>query len=63
MNEYLMMLDIMDEDKMKDWEKRFMSEVTDLRNIHEDIQALNQHLDNKSREIVIPDWIMDPQLR
>ena len=37
MNEYLMMLDIMDEDKLKDWEKRFMSEVTELRNIHEDI--------------------------
>lgn len=41
MAEYLMMLDLMDDDKMKDWERRFMLEVSELRNINEDIHALN----------------------
>ena len=61
--EYLLLLEHMDEDKMKDWERRLMAEVKQLRLIEEDVKALQLHLDERSREIVLPDWIQDPQLR
>jgi hypothetical protein len=37
---YLMLLDVMDEVNMKDWEKRLMSEVLELRMIQDDFKAL-----------------------
>lgn len=48
---------------MKDWEARMMAEIRELRLISEDISALRQHLKNQESAIVIPEWIMDPQLR
>ena len=40
LNEYLMQLEVMDEDKRKDWEKRMWSEIQELRMINDDIKAL-----------------------
>lgn len=60
LNEYLTQLEVMDDENRKDWEKRLWSEIQELRLIHDDIKALQQHLDEKSAEIVIPDWVMDP---
>ena len=57
LEEFLMMLDEMDEENMKDWEKRLMAEVKELRLIKEDITALNAHLEQQHNLIVIPDWI------
>lgn len=61
--EYLMQLEVMDDENRKDWEKRLWSEIQELRLIHDDIRALQLHLDEKENELVIPDFIMDPQLR
>jgi len=57
MEEYLMMLDQMDEENMKGWEKRLMAEIKELRLIKEDIAALNLHLAQQADMVVIPDWI------
>ena len=48
---------------MKDWEKRMMSEIKELRVIKEDIAALEMHIEKRQDEITLPEWIMDPQLR
>lgn len=53
----------MDEDNMKDWERRMMSEIKELRIIQEDILALQDHIRIRNNEVYVPDWIMDPQLR
>lgn len=45
---------------MKDWEKRLMAEIRELRLISEDISALRQHMIEQERVIVLPKWIMDP---
>ena len=42
--EYLMILEAMDEENMKDWEKRLMAEIRELRLIGDDIKALRKHL-------------------
>ena len=57
LEEYLMLLDEMDEENMNDWERRLMAEIKELRLIKEDIKALNQHLENQHNLVVIPDWI------
>lgn len=62
-NAYLFLLNRMDEDKMKDWERRMMAEIKELRYIREDILALNAHIRKRGNEVILPDWIMDPQLR
>ena len=61
--EYLMQLEVMDDCNRKDWEKRLWSEIQELRLIQDDIKALQLHLDEKENEIVIPEFIMDPQIR
>jgi len=61
--EYLTLLEVMDEDNMKDWERRLMSEIRELRLIREDIKALKIHLLEKKREVSVPKWIRDPLLR
>lgn len=58
--EYLMQLEVMDDENRKDWEKRLWSEVQELRMIQDDIKALRQHLDEKPAELLIPEFIMDP---
>lgn len=58
--EYLTLLEVMDEENMKDWEKRLMSEIRELRAINEDIKALQEHIRTKKKEVRIPDWIRDP---
>lgn len=63
LQEYLMELEVMDSDKMKDWERRLWSEIQELRLIQDDIKALQLHLEEKDSELIIPEWIMDPQLR
>ena len=60
---YLMTLRVMDEENMKDWEKRLLAEVNELKMIEADVKALRIKLDEKSNEIRIPEWIMDPLLR
>ena len=53
----------MNDENRKDWEKRLWSEVQELRMIQDDIKALRQHLDDKPAEFIIPEFIMDPQIR
>ena len=60
---YMMTLEVMDDDKRKDWERRLMSEITELRMIDSDVKALRTHLNEKEPAITIPEWIMDPQIR
>ena len=57
---YLFMLERMDEENMKDWERRMMSEIRELRIIKDDIKALKEHILIREDEITIPDWIQDP---
>lgn len=38
--EYLIQLEVMDDENRKDWEKRLWSEVQELRMIQDDIKAL-----------------------
>lgn len=40
LQEYMMTLEVMDDDKRKDWEKRLWSEIQELRMIHADVKAL-----------------------
>lgn len=61
--EYLIQLEVMDDVNRKDWEKRLWSEIQELRLIQEDIKALQLHLDEKDNELVIPEFIIDPQIR
>lgn len=63
LTEYMILLQEMDEEHMKDWERRLIAEIRELRLISEDISAMRQHLKNQESAIEIPDWIMDPQLR
>lgn len=44
MEEYLTLLQYMDEDKMKDWERRMIAEINQLRLIQDDVKALQLHL-------------------
>lgn len=44
LREYLMQLDVMDAENMKPWERRMWSEVRELRQINNDIRALQAHL-------------------
>ena len=39
-NEYMVLLQEMDEENMREWEKRLMAEIRELRLISEDITAL-----------------------
>ena len=48
---------------MKDWEKRMWAEIRELRMINDDIKALQTHLNEKHREMNIPTFIMDPNMR
>jgi hypothetical protein len=61
--EYMMLLEEMEEENMKPWEKRMMSEIKELRLIDEDIKALNIKLKSREREVVLPEWFMDPRLK
>ena len=63
LEEYLMLLGEMDQENMKDWERRLMAEIKELRLIKEDITALKAHLDAQHNLVVIPDWIQDKQVR
>lgn len=63
LHEYLLQLEVMDEDKRTDWEKRLWSELHELRMIADDIKALQQYLNEKDNDIIIPEWIMDPAIR
>lgn len=40
LTEYMILLQEMDEENMKEWEKRLMAEIRELRLISEDISAL-----------------------
>lgn len=63
LTEYLMQLEVMDDENKKDWEKRLWAEMEELRMIESDIKALQIHIKEKENEIVIPDFIQDPLLR
>jgi len=57
MDNYLLLLDMMDPENMKDWERRLWGEVTELRAINADIKALQQHLDEKPDVVTVPKFI------
>ena len=40
-----------------------MSEIQELRLINDDVKALQQHIEEKEPELVIPEWIVDPAIR
>ena len=50
-NAYLMLLEAMDEDKKKDWEKRLTAEIAELKMIQSDIKALREFLAQKQSEV------------
>ena len=58
-----MLLDAMDEDKKKDWEKRLTAEVAELKMIQSDISALREFLAEKRSEVKRQEWIQDPVIR
>jgi len=55
--EYLAQLELMEEESMKDWERRMISEIKELRMIGQDILALREHIYIRSKDIVLPQWI------
>lgn len=59
--EYLTILQAMDDENRKDWEKRLWAEVTELKMIDADIKALRETLYERTEEIVVPEYIMDPR--
>ncbi len=63
LKEYMMQLDVMDAENMKTWERRMWSEVRELRQINHDIKALQAHLWEKQREIVIPHFFLSEDMR
>ena len=63
LTEYLMQLEVMDDENKKDWEKRLWAEIMELRMIQADIKALKIHIGKKEDEIVVPDFIQDPAMR
>ena len=63
LTEYMMTLEVMDDENRKDWEKRMWSEITELRMIEADVQALHQALIERRDEVVIPHWVLDPRQR
>ena len=62
-SEYMLLLENMDPENMNDWERRLMGEIAELRVIRDDVKALQIHLREKSREPVVPEFVMDPLLR
>ena len=60
-HEYLTILQAMDDENRKDWEKRLWAEVTELKMIDADIKALRETLYERTEEIVVPEYIMDPR--
>lgn len=40
LREYMMLLEVMDAENMKPWERRMWSEIRELRQINDDIKAL-----------------------
>ena len=44
-SEYLIQLEVMDDDKKKDWEKRLWSEIMELKLIQDDIKGLQLHIE------------------
>ena len=63
LHEYLVVLEAMDDDKRKDWEKRMWAEIEELRMIDADVKALQTALTERREEVVIPEFIMDPRQR
>ena len=61
---YFQQLEVMDKDKMLDWEKEFMNEVYQLRGIKEDIHALkNRYSDIQEKTLILPDWMRSERLK
>ena len=58
-----MVLEAMDDSNRKEWERRLISEIYELRLIKDDIKALQIHLEEKEDELVIPEFILDPMIR
>ena len=60
---YMMTLEVMDDDKRKDWERRLIAEMEELRMIDSDVKALQTHLQEKPAELVLPDFIMSDYMK
>lgn len=63
LREYMLQQDVMDVENMKPWERRMNSEIRELRQINDDIRALQAHLWEKSKEIVIPQFFLSEEMR
>ena len=63
LKEYMMTLEVMDDENRKDWERRMWSEITELRMINSDVKALQTALIERDAEVIIPQFIMDPRQR
>jgi hypothetical protein len=60
---YMMQLDVMDPENMKDWERRMHSEIKELRAINDDIKALQTHLWEKPAEICLPNFFISDDMK
>ena len=64
-DEYMMMLELRDEDKLKPVEKMFLEEVAALREIHDDIKVMADQIEIRDSELEmqVPEWIMDEKIK
>lgn len=61
---YFKQLEVMDKDKMLDWEREFMNEVYQLRSIKEDIHALKfKYSEYYDKHFVLPEWVRSERLK
>jgi hypothetical protein len=64
MRAYMMQLMARDEDKRYDWEKSLVKEIVELKQIEEDIKALDIALTREEEDaVIIPEFIMDEKIR
>ena len=61
---YFQQLEVMDKDRMMDWEREFMNEVYQLRSIKEDIHALKKrYLEIQNTALILPEYIRSDRLK
>lgn len=63
LREYMLTLDVMDPENMKEWERRMFAEIRELRAINDDVKALQAHLWEKANEITVPEFILEPGMQ
>lgn len=63
MRSYIQLLEAMEPEKMKDWERRMWGEISELRAIKDDIMALQNQVWDVQTENQIPDWFISEDMR